>query len=44
LQYGVTQKEICDNYDFSIRKVRDVANSPEWKKGRCKNGWWKITN
>lgn len=29
LQYGVTQKEISDNYDFSIRKVRDVANSPE---------------
>ena len=29
LQYGVTQKEICDNYGFSIRKVRDVANSPE---------------
>jgi len=29
LQYGVTQKEICDNYDFSIRRVRDVANSPE---------------
>lgn len=29
LQYGVTQKEMSDNYDFSIRKVRDVANSPE---------------
>ncbi|MFZ7120733.1 MAG: AAA family ATPase [Eubacteriaceae bacterium] len=27
LQYGVTQKEVSENYGFSLRKVRDIANS-----------------
>lgn len=27
LQYGVTQKEVSENFDFSMRKVREVANS-----------------
>ncbi|QNO13318.1 ATP-binding protein [Alkalicella caledoniensis] len=29
LQYGVTQKEVSDNFNYSLRKVRDVASSPE---------------
>lgn len=29
LQYGVTQKEVSDNFDYSVRKVREVANSPD---------------
>lgn len=29
LQYGVTQKETSDNFDFSMRKVREISKIPD---------------
>lgn len=29
LQYGITQKEVSDNFGYSVRKVREVANSTD---------------
>ena len=29
LHYGVTQKEVSDNYNYSLRKVRDITKSTE---------------